>query len=464
MDTKQTFDQILDNLDDVIKQKTPLGVLLWQEYLKVHPADIAQFLGNIERSTAKSLFLLLPRNIKLKVFSYLSDSMKVFCLSLLPTQDRSYFLSTLPIDELTDLFDDLSDEELKKYLKLLHKKDREKVISLLKFDPESAGGIMHTDVLTLMQDFTIDKSIKILQRLRPTVELHRIIYVTNRENELVGNIHLEDLLLKDPKTRLSSILRENILVALVDEDREKVAHDMMRYKLSTIPVVSENNIFLGVIDQDALVDIIEQEAAEDVYKISGVHPIRYAYFDTSFFTLFYQRGSILAILLLLQTFSTWIIDYYYILLAGFLIKFISMIASTGGNTSSQTSALVIQGILSGEITDNNMIRFLKREFLMALAIGATLGIISFGRIYLTGIIAFGWIYITHPGDLLSNFAVSVSLGVIVLVSVMLGSIIPLLLNKLNLDPALSAGPFLATIMDILGILIYCYVSRIILSF
>lgn len=457
MDIKKVFEQILDNQDEVVKQTTPDLILLWQEFLKIHPADIAQFLSNIEKSTAQTLFLNLPRELKLQVFSYLSDSMKFFCLSLLPNYERSYFLSSLTMDELTDLFDELSDEELKEYLNLLRKKDREKVLSFLKFDPESAGGSMHSDVLTLMQDFTIEKSIKILQRLKPTIELHRVIYVTNRENELVGCINLEDLVLKEPKTKLSQILRKNILIANVNEDREKIAYDMLRYKLNTVPVVSDDNIFLGTIDSDALVDILGQEAAEDVYRIAAVGAIKRTYFETSFIRLFYQRSSILVTLLLMQTFSTLIIKYYDDLLIhaveGFLYLFISMIASTGGNASSQTSALVIQGLLSGEITDNGILRFLRREFLMALAIGSSLGVVSYIRIF-----------ITHPGSVMANLAVSISLGVIVLVSVMLGSIIPILLKKLKMDPALSAGPFLATIMDILGILIYCFISKFILGF
>ena len=168
------------------------------------------------------------------------------CLSFLEDQDRSELLSSLPLDELTDLFDELSDKDLKVYLKLLHKRDREKVVSLRRFDPDTAGGIMHTDVITLMQDFTIEKSIQILQRLQPSIELHPNIYVTNQDNELVGHIILQDLVLKPAQTRLSSILRKNELVIGVNEDQEKIAHQMVRYSEMTVPVVGDNNVFLGL--------------------------------------------------------------------------------------------------------------------------------------------------------------------------------------------------------------------------
>lgn len=452
MNSDKIFAEILDNLEPTLAQSSTQYVELWQQLLKIHPADIAEFIGSLDKNTAKKLFLALPRKVKLDVFAYASDTMKVLCLSLLPEQERSSFLSSLPLDELTDLFDDLSDEDLKKYLKLLHKRDREKVISLMKFDPESAGGIMHTEVLTLMQDFTIEKSIKILQRLQPSVTLHRVIYVTNQENELVGHINLEDLVLMPPQTKLQSIIKKDPFIVNASEDREKIAQEMVKYKLSSVPVISDTNIFLGMIDSDELADIIEQEAAEDVYKISAVAPIKHTYFETPFIKLFYQRATILSVLLLLQTFSALISSHYELILVGF-IRVLTMIASTGGNASGQTSVLAIQGIISGEISPSNMGRFLKREAFMACAIGLTLGLVSFIRVF-----------ITNPStSLIHNLTISVSLAAIVLVSVMLGGVVPLLLKKFKMDPALSAGPFLATIMDIVGIFIFCLISKFIIG-
>ena len=447
MDTQKILDQIADNIETVVKQDSPLGVLLWQEFVRLHPADIAQFLSESSKRDAQQLFTKLTHFLRVQVFSHFSSPMMLVCLTFLTDKDREELLCSLPLDELTDFFDDLSDKELKQYLKLLHKQDREKVISLMRFDPDSAGGIMHTDVLTLLQDFTIEKSIQILQRLQPSVELHPNIYVTNQENELVGHINLEDLVLKPPQTRLSSILRKNELVVTVDEDQEKVAHQMVHYNLMTVPVVGENNVFLGIIPSEELVSIIEQEAAEDVYKISAVGPIKHTYFETPFSQLLFQRSWILVVLLLVQIFSSMLIKHYEDLLAGFLFLFITMIQSTGGNSSSQSSALAIQGISSGEITESNVFRFLRREMLMACFIGTILGVVSFVRVYAL-----------HSGNIWGNVAVSIALGVIVLVSTLLGSLIPVVLRRLNLDPAFSAGPFLATIMDILGLFIYCQVG------
>ncbi|MEX0940236.1 MAG: magnesium transporter [Candidatus Babeliales bacterium] len=449
-DTKELIRQLQQNIQDVIKQETPTGKQLWQQLLEMHPADIEIFFSFINRDEIQQLFEKFPNDLQLAVFGELSDSMKVFVLSFLDDRDKAAILSKTPIDELTDLFDPLSDQELKKYLILLSTQDRQKVLSLLKFDPESAGGIMDTDVLTLMQNFTVEKSIQILQRLQPRRDLHQQIYVTNQDNILVGQIRLEDLVLKSPQTRLSSFLRKNELIVTVDEDREQVAKKMIHYNLMTVPVVGEQNYFLGVISSDTLVDIIEQEASEDVYRISAMTPIKYPYFETSFFRILYERSYILIILLLAQSLSSMIIKRYEVTLAGFLMYFITMLISTGGNSSSQTSAVVIQGVASGQITPGNIFKFLRREFFMAILMAIILGVFSFIRVYLT------------YGDLLGSFAVSLSLAIIVLVSVLLGSGIPLLLKKINIDPAYAAGPFLATIMDILGLLIYCYISKLIL--
>lgn len=451
MDSKTILDAMEQNLTPIVRQETDEARSLWSSFLEIHPADIAQFISERDKEDAKAIFLALPNRLKIATFEKFSNFMRVFVLSIVDDRDKVMILNATPIDELTDLFDSLSNNELKEYLLFLNAHDRQKILSLLEFDPESVGGIMDTDVLTLRQDFTVEKSIHVLQRLKPRLELHQQIYVVDHENKLVGHIGLEDLVLKSPSARLSSFLRKNELVAPVHEDQEAIAKKMIHYHLTTVPVVGENNYFLGVIPSQTLVAIIEQEASEDVYRISAMTPITKTYFETSFFRILYERSYILIILLLAQSFSTMIIKSYEATLAGFLMLFITMLTSTGGNSSSQTSALVIQGMASGEINASNIPRFLRREFRMALMISLLLGIFSFVRVYLT------------YGQWLESFVVSLSLSVIVLVSVVLGSGIPIVLKRLNMDPAFAAGPFLATIMDIMGLLIYCYISKLLLS-
>jgi magnesium transporter len=446
INTEQIFIEIERSFDAFIEQRTPQVQELWRQFIAIHPADIAQFLGRLDKDQSSKLVTMMPQELLTTVFEHCSDYMKVFILSFLPDAMRRHLLQATPIDELTDFFELLSDEELKHYLQLLNERERRQVLSLLKFSPQSAAGIMDIDVLTLREDFTVEKSIHILQRLKPRLELHQQLYVTNRENQLVGYIGLEDLVLRNPKDQLKTFMKQSEIVVSADEDQEEVAKHMIHYHLVTVPVVGDNNYFLGVVPSQTLAEIIEQEASEDVYRISAMTPITRPYFETSFFRILYERSYILIILLLAQSISTMIIHYYEATLIGFLLPFITMLTSAGGNSSSQTSAVVIQGMASEEIDQSNVARFLRREMRMALLIALILGSVAFIRVYFT-----------HH-NLLGSTVVSLSLTLIVLVSVILGSGLPIILKRFGVDPAFAAGPFLATIMDILGIFIYCLIG------
>ncbi|HRN78294.1 MAG TPA: magnesium transporter [Candidatus Dependentiae bacterium] len=451
MERNNIINEIRENLIAVIEQSSPLGISLWQALVEMHPVDIVDFLSAIDRDYAEQIFKKLPEKLSLEVFSGLSDSMKVFILSRLDDHERVDLLNELPTDELTDLFDELSDEELKHYLNLLHKREREKVLSLLKFDADSAGGIMDIDVVTLTEDFTVAKSIQLLQRLQPSKEIHHNIYVTDRTHRLVGYINLEDLVLQKPTERISSFMQDPELVVHADEDQEKVAKAMVRYDVMTVPVVDEANRFLGSIPTSTLVDVLVEEAAEDVEKMSALAPMRHSYFETPFFQQLWERSYILIALLLAESFSGVILRSYEATLGYLLLAFVPTLISTGGNTSTQTSAIVMRGMGSGEILGANVWRFLRREFMMAVMLAIILGTTAFIRLT-----------VISQATMLQGIAVSTSLGLLVMLSISLGSSIPFILRRFNIDPAFSAGPFLSTLMDILGVLIYCYIAKLIM--
>ncbi len=430
MDSRHLLGEIQEHLDAVIAQETPLARGLWNHFIDLHPADIADFFTDIDWGNAQKLFNNLPKRLKMEVFEEFSDSAKVRSLELMSEQEKADALNALPIDELTDLFDHMSDQELKVYLSLLHKKAREQVLSLMQFDPESAGGIMDAEVMVFMEDFTVEKAIQVLQRLQPNRDIYQQIYITDRDHRLVGFIKLEDLVLRPPQTRIQTFMRAPELVAQAAEDRESIAKKMVHYGLMTVPVVGKDNHFLGVISNETLVDVLVEEASEDVQKMSALAPMKYPYFETSFLRLLFERGYILVALLLAQSFSTTIMRSYQDTLGyGMLLYFTTMLISTGGNTSSQTSALVIQGLITGELHQLNIFRFLRREFLMACMLAIILGGVAFIRAFACGV------------TLHESVAISISLSGIVLASVILGSLIPLILKRLNIDPAFSAGPF-----------------------
>lgn len=435
---------VREHINQVIEQKTDLGIQLWQELCESHPVDIADLLEDIDKTYAEQIFKKLPQEIRLETFAEFSDRIKAFVLAHMSDEERTKVLHELSPDELTDLFDELSDDALKRYLRLLHKTVREQVISLLKFDPESAGGVMHTDALTLVQDFTVEQSIKLLQRLQPSRDVHQRIFVTDTKHILVGYINLEDLVLQKPNVRLSVFMRENEFIARAKEDRETVVKEMVHYGLMIAPVVDDLNHFVGIIPSETLVDVLVEEASEDVHKMAALSHTKESYFRLPFFRVFRDRTYILAILLLAESFSRTILESYEATLSKELLMFIPMLMSLGGNTSHQTSAIMVQGIATGEVSFTNIFRFLKREILMAASLALSLGLVSFARVMML-----------TDGTVIEGIAISAAAGVIVLCAVSLGSAIPLILKRFNIDPAFSAGPFLATMMDLLGVLIYC---------
>ncbi len=449
MISAKILDSIALHIQEVILQESTRSKHLIEQLNLAHYADIAQLINDLHSEYSTALFLLLKPTLQVHVFYELQPTLMRTILSTLNAADKAHLLKNSHADEITDLFDLLSDEELATCLDILHKKDRQQVLSLMKFAPDSAGGIMNVDVITFIENFTVAKSIILLQRLRPRRDLHRNIYVTDEDNRLVGLIKLEDLLLKSPETRLSSILRQVPFIADVDQDQEEIANKMAHYRTMIAPVVNDQNFLLGVITGETLVDVLQREAQEDVHKMAGSY-LHESYFETSSYSIILRRGVLLAILLLAESVTSFILGHYEATLSAFLVSFIAMLVSTGGNTSGQTSAIIIQGMSSGDINDSNVNKILRREFFIGFVLALFLSIVAFARVY--AFHHFFW----------GSVVVSLSLGIVVFISVVFGSILPIVLKRVNLDPAFSAGPFLATIMDILGIFVYCYIAYLFL--
>lgn len=446
----ELLNQIQLVFDEFIEGETKKAQKLWKDFLKLHPADGVALMGELSWDKFRLFFASLDLENKAAFFAYFTHKMQRYSLALLEDVEIIRILRTMSIDDVADLFNQLSGGELQRYLKLLRKRERERILSLLQFDPRSAGGIMDPDVLAFDSNLTVDKAIKTIQKLQPRKEVFRLIFLVDGSGIISGYIRLEDLVLKSADTLLSSFAQISPAIFTTDIDQEDVAKEMRHYDLDIAPVVDGQSRFLGVITGETLVHVIGEEASEDLYRMSALHPIKNTYFETSFKRLFFERSGILILLLLAQSLSSTIIQRYEATLAGLLMYFITMLISTGGNSSSQTSALVIQGMASGEVNKDNMMRFLRREILMAVALAFVLGVVAFARAY----------YVCQ--SFWPSFAVSSSLSAIVTVSVVLGSAMPIMLKKLNIDPAFSAGPFLATLMDIVGVFIYCYISTWIL--
>lgn len=414
-----------------------------------HAADISDILEGINEKLLVYLFFHLPLETQADVFMEFSNETRQFIWRSSSKQKRELLLDYLTINELVDFFDDLSDTEVNTYIKLVNKKERAKVLSLLEFPETSAAGIMEIDIVVLPPNMTVVKTIFILKKLKANKRLYQTIYVVDEKHILLGFIELENLIFEDEQNHIKKFVRTTSYTVNAYDDQEIVAAYMTRYRVDIVPVVDKDNHFLGVITSEIIARTIEDEASEDIMRMASLSPIEDSYFQTDIVKLFWQRASILTILLLIQSVSTMIIGKYTALLSGFLITYIGMITSTGGNTSSQVSALVIQGLASGDIQKKDMIRFLKREFFIGSLLALFISIIGSLRTYF------------FHYQAIDTIIVGTALFSVIALSTILGSLIPFLLHKLKLDPAYSAGPLLATCMDILGVVLFTAVIFII---
>lgn len=444
---KKILFQIENNIDSVIVEDTALGKDLWNILLLQHYADIAMLIGKLDEDRQLALFKKLPLELSTKVFRRLPQTQQGTLVVRLDLDHAAIVLKNMPADELTDLFDYLSDDDLEKYLRLLQTNQRTQILSLLSFNPRSAGGRMNSDVISLQKDFTVKRSVELLQRLGPGKTVMQRIYVTNKDDVLIGYVTLDKLVLSKPETPLSVIMNPNELVVLVDEDQEEVANQMHHYGLLYVPVVDKHNHFLGVITADDVFEIIKEEGSEDVYKMFGLIPVDHGYFTTPTWRLVWQRGVWLVGLLIMQSFSSLILSSYSDMINKYTIiaVFLTMLIGTGGNAGNQSATLVIRGLTTKEMSRRNAYKVLLREFGISVIMASLLVIVSFLRVY----------YSYH--DLVSALVISLSLFLIVTTSVVLGALIPIVLERFDIDPAHSAAPFLTTLMDILGVLIYCFV-------
>lgn len=440
-------------IDQVIEQSSARGVQGWAYICEAHPSDVADLIEHISRHQQLSLFTKLPAEVGVRAFGRLARSVQAAILLQLSNDQAAHILKSMHADMLVDLFEELEDEQVEHFLKLLQKKQRSRIISLLSFDPKSAGGIMNSDVFTLHSDLTVRNCINILQRLSPQQEVRYRIYVTDKDNVLVGHITIDKLVLNKPETLISTLMNKNELIINAYEDQEEAVRKMTHYGVLSSPVVDSYNHFLGIISGDDVVTVMEEEASEDVYRMSGVGHVERSYFETPTRMMFVERSKWLVGLLLLQSVSSVIMRRYEGMLEQnvILTLFLTMLIGTGGNAGNQSATLVIRGLATGEIGRKRLFSVVLRESLLSLLIAFLLSIISFCRVWFM------------HGNLMAAAAISAALFSIVCVSMLLGTLIPLTLHRLNIDPAHSAAPFLATLMDVIGILIYCSICSVLLG-
>jgi magnesium transporter len=425
-----------------------------------HPEDIAELLEDLSAHEAMVLVRALPTEEAADVVERLSPQRQVLIFNAIDTGRAVELLGEMDPDDRVDLLQELEEEDARSLLAALERREpeaAEEVRELERYEPETAGGLMTTEFAALPPETKVWEAMEAARRFgrEEMAEMLYYIYVCRPNGELLGVVSLRDLILSEPGQPLSEIMTENVFQVSAFDDQEKVAHAMARYDLAALPVVDNLSRMLGVVTIDDVVDVVIEEATEDAQKMGGVVPLEDSYFATGWAEFVWKRGSWLVLLFIAQLLTATVIRENRDMLAATveLVLFIPLIIASGGNAGSQSATLIIRAMAVGELRPGDWVRVAGRELLIGLSLGIALGLMGFVR---------GWFAGETVDPLAIATAVGISILAIVTLSTMIGSLLPLLIRRAGLDPAVSSTPFIASVVDVLGLLVYFAVAQLIL--
>lgn len=426
-------------------------------------ADIAEALGKISPEAAAKVLQAMPFDLAVQVVDEpdLEDRARIF--EKLDPATAGHILDAMSSDERADVFRELSESERARLIKALDRESREALTLLLQYPMDSAGSLMTTEFVSVPAEWTADQTLQHIQKVGRAKETVYAIYIVDRNDQLMHVVSLREVVVADRSTRIAEIGdRRRPLTIGPFADREEVARMISKYDLLAIPIVDENMRVMGIVTVDDVIDALVEEQSEDVQKFGGMQAIDEAYMQMNLVTNFRKRAGWLSILFVGQTFTATAMGYFEseIERAVILAIFIPLIISSGGNTGSQATSLIIRAMALREVTLADWWRVALRELPVGLTLGFMLGLLGMLRIVVWQMA--GW-YDYGPFYLLIGVTVLLSLIGVVAFGSLIGSMLPFLLRRVGFDPASASAPFVATLVDVTGILIYFGVAFWILS-
>lgn len=423
-----------------------------KEFLEVHPYDQAKFFVNQEKEARHHIYSYLSPAELAELFHNLeSDDQE----SILQEMDPAYIadmLAQMYADDAVDVLNELEKDQVANYLTIMDDEAAQEIKDLLHYEEKTAGSIMTTEFVALSANQTIRNAMKILKSEAAEAETIYYIYVIDDEERLVGVLSLRDLIIADDDKLISEVMNDRIVSVSVSEDQENVAKMMRDYDFLAVPVLDFQRHLLGIITVDDIIDVIDEEASEDYSKLAGVPDVEDN--DYSAFSAARKRLPWLIILLFLGMFTASLIGRFEETLKkdSILAVFIPLIAGMAGNTGTQALAVAVRGIALGEMNRNSKIQMLRKEVGTGLIIGIICGI-------LVMIVVDVWQH-----SLVLGFLVGISIFATLTVATMAGALVPLIMHKFKIDPAVASGPFITTLNDIISILIYFGLATLLLNY
>ncbi|UBM61185.1 magnesium transporter [Candidatus Sulfidibacterium hydrothermale] len=429
------IEQLLDNKNWDQLKKT------WAE---MKPEDIAEIIKNLHQRDVVVAFRLIPKEKAAEVFSELDPSQQEYILSHIVDNHIRELLEELPPDDRTSVFEEVPEQLKQKLLNLLPADERKEALGLLGYPENSVGRIMTPDYVVVKPDWTIEKAIQHIKKIGADAETINMIYVEDDDLRLIDDIPIRRFILADPQQKVADIMDHEFIAINALEDQEEAYRMIKKYDINVLPVVGENGVLIGIVTVDDILDVIEEETTEDFQKSSAIVPVEEKYYTASTTTLYKKRIGWLFILLLTDFFSSTIIAHFQHSLETViaLAFFIPILIDSGGNIAAQSSTLIIRALATGSLSVKKWFLVMKKELIIGLLIGLTLGL----TLYIRG---FFW-----RGGPTVGMVVALSMVAISLWSNLLGSLLPIVLTKFKLDPAVISSPLLTTVVDSTGLLIY----------
>ena len=441
--------EIIEKIDSLLEARNYYAI---KELLReLEPADLSIILEEFPQKLA-TLFRLLPKDLAAEVFVEMETDSQETLLTLLTDSEMRAVMEELYIDDTVDIIEEMPANVVKRMLNNSDIETRKIINDILKYPTDSAGSLMTTEYVSLDEDITVEDALKRIRRTGVDKETIYTCYVTKPDRTLLGYITAKKLLLSDEDMVISDIMETNVIFVNTHEDKEVVAKEMSKYDLLAIPVVDKENRLVGIITVDDAIDVIEEEATEDIEKMAAMIPSDKPYLATSPFEIWKNRIPWLILLMLTSTFTSQIITSFESKLASCVIltAFIPMIMGSGGNAGGQTSVTIIRGLAIEEISLRDVFKILFKELRVSILCGAVLGAATFVKMLLIDNL------LLRNDEININIAavVSFTLVITIIVAKLVGCLLPLFAKRLGLDPAVMASPFITTIVDALSLLIY----------
>ena len=427
-----------------------------------NPADIAETLSNLPADERLLAFLKVPKEYKADVFSHLDPDFQEETIRSIGSDDVSEILNAMTPDDRTALFEDFPDELIKYSINHLNPQERRIALKLLGYAPDSIARLMTPYYIQIRREWTVKRCLQQIKKVGKKVETMNHLYVVDEKNRLIDDLTIGTLLLEEEDTLVSDLADNHFVAITTTTSKEDAVSYFEKYDRTALPIITEAGVLVGIVTIDDILDQIEQQNTEDIQKFGGVDALDDPYIQTHWFEMIKKRGLWLIVLFLLQLITASVMGFYETEIgkAVVLALFIPLIISSGGNSGSQAATLIIRAMALQEITLKDWWRVMRKELVTGLFLGTLLGIMGFFRIMLwqkLGWFDYGeyWVYV--------GISAAISLAMIVLWGTLSGSMVPFILKKFNLDPATSSAPFVATLVDVTGLIIYFTIAGLLLT-